>query len=297
MKKILLVITLLLFSITLLSCGSEEKKSFTICISASDESAECVSMRKGLVKELTTFGLIEDQNVTYYYAHAEGDEDYAKQIVDEFSAKYNPDLFVAIGPISTKVTYENFKEKPIVFLGVPNADRLNYFDELGKPKANMTGVVDSLLIEEQLDYIAKNHSDVKRLGIIYNEKNELAKYEIEYLRFNATAFNIDIKTVSIRSLADINKAIDAILPTVDSIILVHDNMVDGAMKDVIDRVKESGKPVFGNTQSHKNAGADVATIRDYELVGRDGGRLVKELLVDKKKVKDVAVLLESFRVN
>ena len=298
MKKVLSIIISILLLATLFSCGGkEEKGNFTICINSSDESAESIAMRKGLVTGLKNMGLIEGENVTYHSASAEGNEDYAKQIVDEFSSKYKPDLFVTIGSISTKATYDNFKDKPIVFLGVANADRLGYFDENGKPTANMTGVIDSLLVEEHLDYISKNHPNVKKLGVIYNEKNDYAKYEIEYLRFNATAFDIDIKTVSIRNATDIDKALDAILPGVDAITLVHDGMVDSVAKNIVDNAKAAGKAVFGVTSAHKEVRADVSTLRDYIIVGEDGAKLVKEILVDKKNPKDVQVIVENFRVN
>lgn len=297
MKKIISILLLLVSSVMIFSCGSkEEKKNFTICISASDKSAESDSMRQGLVTELKKLGLVEGSNVNYYYANAEGNADYAKQIVDEFKSKYNPDIFVTIGPIATRVTYENFKDKPIVFLGVPNADRQGYFDTSGNPVANITGVIDALLVEEHISHIAKD-TNIKRLGVIYNAKDELAQYEIDYLKFNATAFNIDIKTVSIRNATDIDKALDAILPSVDAITLVHDILVDSLAKTVVEKASAAGKPVFGVNKSHKDAGADVPTLRDYILVGEDGAKLVKSILVDKKKVSELQAILESFRVN
>lgn len=298
MKKLLSILLLLASCTIIFSCGGKaEKKEYTICISSSVEGVENDAMRQGLVTELKKLGLVEDQNVHYYYASAEGNADYAKQIVDEFSTKYNPDIFVTIGTVSTRVTSENFKEKPIVFLGVPNAEKLGYCDGDGNPTSNLTGVVDAHLIEEHLDYIAKNHKDVKKIGVIYTALNDLAVYEIDFLKFFATAVGIDIIPINIQKDADVETAVNTILPRVDAITLVHDNIVNRNVKTVVDKAKEAGKLVFGVTHSHNDAGAEVPTLRDYLLVGEDGAHQIKEILVDGKKVKDIKVLLEDFRVK
>lgn len=306
MKKILVSILTFALLVFTFSCGKKEtkvgertfdvSKNYTICINSSDEGAEFDSMRKGFVVGLRDLGLVEDINVTYHYANAEGNPNFADQIVDAFKEK-KPDMFVTIGNVSTMATSKKIDDVPIVFLGVANAERLGYCDTDGTPSKNVTGVVDSHLIEEQLSFITNNYSNVKRLGVIYTADNALAQYDIDYLKFYATGLGIDIYTVSIQKEEDIDRALDNIMPKVDALLLTYDSNVDKAVSRVIARANSESKVVFGSTSVHKEAGAEVATIRDYSLVGEAGAKLAKEILVDGKNISEVKTVAVDFRVN
>lgn len=306
MRKLSIIIASFALLLFTFSCGKKEttvgervfdvSKNYTICINSSDEGAEFDSMRKGFVVGLRDLGLVEDINVTYHYANAESNPSYASQIADAFKEK-KPDLFVTVGNVSTMATSEKISDIPIVFLGVANADRLGYCDSEGTPTKNLTGVADSHLIEEQLDFISKNYPEVKRLGVIYTADNQVAQFDIDYLKFYATGFGIDIYTVSIQKEDDIDKALDNILQKVDGITLVLDSNVDKNASKVVSRANAEKKVVFGSTSTHKAAGAEVATIRDYSLVGEAGAKLAKEILVDGKKVSDIKVVAVNFKAN
>ena len=306
MKKLSIMLLAFALMISIISCGKKEttvgertfdiSKNYTICINSSDEGAEFDSMRKGFVVGLRDLGLVEDINVTYHYANAEGNPNFADQIVDAFKEK-KPDMFVTIGNVSTMATSKKIDDIPIVFLGVANAERLGYCNSDGTPSKNVTGVIDSHLIEEQLSFISNNYSNVKRIGVIYTADNELALYDIDYLKFYATGYGIDVYTVSIQKEEDIDKALDNIMPKVDALLLIYDSNVDRAISKVMDRANSEKKVVFGSTSVHKTAGAEVATLRDYSLVGETGAKLAKEILVDGKNINEVKVLAVNFKVN
>ena len=306
MKKLSIMLLAFALMISIISCGKKEttvgertfdiSKNYTICINSSDEGAEFDSMRKGFVVGLRDLGLVEDINVTYHYANAEGNPNFADQIVDAFKEK-KPDMFVTIGNVSTMATSKKIDDIPIVFLGVANAERLGYCDSDGTPSKNVTGVIDSHLIEEQLSFISNNYSNVKRIGVIYTADNELALYDIDYLKFYATGYGIDVYTVSIQKEEDIDKALDNIMPKVDALLLTYDSNVDRAVSKVTARANSEKKVVFGSTSVHKTAGAEVATLRDYSLVGETGAKLAKEILVDGKNINEVKVLAVNFKVN
>ena len=305
MRRKILVILITLVMICAVSCvksenGKTEKsinlnKNYNICISASEENEENDAMRKGFVVGLKDLGLVEDKNVTYHYENAKGNENYAKQIADAF---YNqkPDIVVSIGDLATKTIKEKFDDTPVLFLGVADADRKGYCDGSGNPTANLTGVRDSLLIEEQLDFIQKNHTDIKRLGIIYTANNELSQYCVDYFKFFATDKDIDIYTVSIRKSEDVNAALSNILPKVDALTLIPDYIVDNNLSPVINAVNGAGKLIFGSTTTHKIAGADVAVTRDFRLVGEEGAKLARDIL-SGKKVSEVQVVTVDFKAN
>ena len=127
--------------------------------------------------------------------------------------------------------------------------------------------------------------------------NSLSEFFVDYFKFYATSYGIDIYTVAIKKADDVQLAVNNILTKVDAITLIPDNIVDTKANEVVTTVKNAKKEVFGMGPTHKSAGAEVAVERDYRLVGEKAATLAKEILVDGKKVKDVKVITEDFKAN
>lgn len=266
----------------------DASKIFTIYIAQSANKQTLDDMRRGLVVGLKDQGMVEDINVKYIYENAAGEPAYAEKIANDINEK-KPDIVVAIGAtIATKV-YEKCKNVPIVFLGCANADRLGFCDSKGKPNGDITGVMDDHLINEQLKYIEDNYSNVKKLGIIYNANNSLAAYDVDYFKFYGTAHNIDIYTVSIKKASDIEKALDSIMPKVDALNLVIDDMVEHELTKVMARARKEGKPVFGRDKENDAEGVIVPFTLDMQKVGKEGANIVYDILKNGKNVREIIV--------
>lgn len=306
MKRVLSFTISLLLIASVFSCAKKQttvgnktfdtSKNYNICIASSVDSEDFDAMRKGFVVGLKDLGLVEDINVTYHYENAKSNENYAKQIAEAFKDK-NPDLIVSIGSTVTEAIKEKFDKTPIVFLAVSNAERLGYCDAQGNPKANLTGVIDSQLYEEQLDFVKKYYTEVEKTGIIYTSGDKLSEFFVDYFKFYATSYGIDIYTVAIKKADDVSVAIGNILPKVDAMTLIPDNIVDMRAKEIVEAAKAVNKVTFGSTAAHKQAGAEVSVERDFTLVGEKAAELAKSILVDKKKVSDVKVVNVDFKVN
>ena len=306
-KKIITILTISMLLLVFASCAKKEvevegktydtSKNYTIAISQSADKKTFDSMRKGFVTGMKKLGYLEDVNVTYKYENASGNKSFAEQIADAYSG-LGADLIVTIGDVSTIAMADKIKDTPIVFVGVGDAERLGFSDQNGSSLvSNMTGVIDSHLISERLKYINTNYPDVKRLGIIYEADNVMSKCDIDYFKFNATAYDIDIYTVSIKKMDQIDAALNEILPKVDAIALLNDYMVDSVASTVIERAESEGKEVFGDTDEHLEQGAIVTTSRDYQLVGEKASELVNAILKENKAPNEVKVETVDFRVS
>ena len=125
----------------------------------------------------------------------------------------------------------------------------------------------------------------------------MAQYDIDFLKYYAMSYDIDIYTVSIKKLEDMDKALNNILPKVEGIVLLQDYLVDSDLNKVINTASRSKKNVFGTTEKHSKVGAEVPILRDYRLVGEKGASLVKQILVDGKKASELKVETVDFKVN
>ena len=305
-KNIYKIIVGLVLIFSLVSCGKKDvqvgtktfdaSKNYVIAISQRAEKQSLDSMRKGFVVGMKDLGFLEDVNVTYMYENAKNNLSFAEQIADAYKER-TIDLIVTIGETSTVAMADKIKDVPIVFVGVANAERLSLIDGDNNPTANVTGVIDSHLINERLNYIALNHPEIKKLGIIYNSDNKLAQYDVDFFKFNATAHDIDIYTVSIKKADDIDKALDNLLPKVDAIALVTDYMVDDVAGRIVERTKQDGKEVFGDTDEHTAIGAEVVTGRDYQLVGIKAAELAASIIKGEKGIKEIKAENISFRID
>ena len=307
-KKFLCILLLISMILSISACRQKEikvgsktfdtSKIYTIAISQSGEKQNYDSMRKGFVIGMKNLGFLEDVNVKYLFENAQNNISFAEQIADSYNEAENIDAIVTIGEPATVAMSNTVKNKPIVFIGVANAERLGLCDNNNVPKLdNITGVIDSHLFEERLSFIATNFPDITRLGIIYNANDKMAQYDVDYFKFNATQFNIDIYTASITKASDINMAINNILPKIDGFLLVNDIMIDSKIPEIVKMASENNKLVFGDSDDHRFAGVEIGTSRDFQLVGSKAAELVSAIIKDGKFAKDIKVETVNFKVN
>ena len=307
-KKILCILISISVLISLSSCKSKEvkvgsktfdtSKTYTIAISQSGEKPSYDSMRKGFVIGMKDLGFLEDVNVKYLFENAQNNTSFAEQIADSYKVDSTIDVIVTIGEPATIAMTNAIKDKPIVFIGVADAERLGLCDNNNTPKIdNVTGVIDYHLFEERLDFITTNFPEITKLGIIYNSDDKMAQYDVDYFKLNATQYNIDIYTVSIKKAADIDRALDNILPKVDGILLLNDTLVDGTIPEIVKKASTSNKYVFGDTDDHRFDGVEIGTSRDFQLVGIKGAELVNSIIKEEKSPKDIKVEIVDFKVN
>lgn len=307
-KRILCILVSVSVLISLSSCKSKEvkvgsktfdtSKTYTIAISQSGEKPSYDSMRKGFVIGMKDLGFLEDVNVKYLFENAQNNTNFAEQIADSYKSNSTIDVIVTIGEPSTITMANAVKDKPIVYIGVANAERLGLCDNNNIPKFdNITGVIDYHLFEERLDFITTNFPEITRLGIIYNSDDNMAQYDVDYFKLNATQYNIDIYTVSIKKASDIDRALDNILPKVDGILLLNDNMVDSTIPEIVKKASASNKYVFGDSDDHRFDGVEIGTSRDFQLVGIKGAELVNSIIKEGKSPKDIKVEIVDFKVN
>lgn len=302
-SKILLMI--IAASAALLFCGCKKEtvvgtktfdvsKTYTIAISQSNNMEALDEIRKGFVVGMKDLGLVEDINVKYVFENANGSDSFAKKIADAFF-DVNPDIMIGIGVKSTKALFERNKDSKnkIIFTGVPIPEQLGFSDSKGKPLGYITGVKNSDNENERLSSINESHNNVKKLGIIYNENDVLSKNKVNLYKFYATSKNIDIYTVSIKKADDIDKAIQNIIPKVDAIMLINDDLINTVLNKIAESVKKSGKFLFGESVEHKNAGAEVLDFdKDFQILGKKAAELAKSVLIDKTDIREIIIVEE-----
>ena len=74
-------------------------------------------------------------------------------------------------------------------------------------------------------------------------------------------------------------------------------MIDDAAARVVERTKAEGKEVFGDSEEHIEAGAIVATTRDYQLVGKKAAEMLVSIIKEGKKPSELKVETVNFRAN
>ena len=307
-KKIINILLVISISSLFFACGNKEvkvgsktfdaSKVYTIAISQSGDKSSYDSIRKGFVIGMKDLGFLEDVNVKYLFENAQNNLNFAEQIADSYGSNSQIDVIITIGQPATVAMSNTIKDKPIVFIGVANAERLGLCDNNNLPKIdNITGVIDSHLFEERLNFINTNFPEITKLGIIYNSDDKMAQYDVDYFKFNATQYNIDIYTVSIKKSTDIDKALDNILPKVDGVLLVNDTLVDGTIPEIVKKAAANNKPVFGDSDDHRLAGVEIGTSRDFQLVGIKGAELVNKIIKEEKSPKDINIETVNFKIN
>ena len=287
--KFLLVIVISILISSCIKNTSLNKKNYSISIGQSSNIELEDIIRRNYVVSMKNNGYVEDDNVKYNYINAKGNKNYAIQLANEFY-KNSYDLIFTIGDNVTSAVYEKYKNEnvPIVFAGVYEPKELGIADSKGNPTSNISGVKISYLAKEQLEFIKSIDSEIKNIGIIYTINDNIAKLNVDFLKFYATSVGIDIHSINIKSVNDLYIAFDSLsAKNIDCILTVKDNMVSNEFEKILEYADNENIPIFSNNLDEIKKGATLGLVIDGERVGEEATKITKAVLDEKKDIKTI----------
>lgn len=297
-KKISTLINLFLF-IFLFSCVKNDNSSinnnkiYNIDIGQSSINDFEDLIRKNYVVSMKNDGYIEDINVKYNYINAKGKNNYAEQVADEFY-KNEVDLILTIGDNVTKAVCEKYKDSKtkILYAGVHEPKELNILDD------NIVGVKISFLAKEQLEFINHISDDIKNVGIVYAANDNISKINVDYLKFYATSIGMDIYSVSINSVNDLETALNSLYAkNIDCILTVKDSLVSSEFEKILKYANNINIPIFSNDINEIKNGATCGLVIDANVVGEETAKISKMLLNDSVDIKTIqSVNVDKYKI-
>lgn len=249
-------------------------------------------IRQGIIDQLETEGYRDGQEIIIDFQNAQGAIENTQMIAQEFQSQ-KKDVIVAITTPSAQAMKNVIEGIPVVFSAVTDPEGA------GLIGPGMTGVSNLTPIETQFELFQTLLPEVKTIGMVYNTAEANSVFLMERAKNQAEQLGYKMEFAVITSTNEMGIALDQLLPKVDMLYSVQDNMVASAFPVVVEKANEAGVPIVGTVQAFVDQGAiAMDNASDYE-VGLQTGKMVVRIL-EGAEVDDIpfeTVQNTAFTVN
>ncbi len=269
--------------------SSAETAKFKIGITQIVDHPALNAARDGFTERLKELGIDADITVQ----DAQGDIANAQMIAEKFVSDKS-DLILSIATPTSQAAQNATKESktPVIFTAVSDPVFSGLVANKETPEANITGVTDEVS-EENLDQIMEIlkslKPDIENIGIVYNTSESNSQIQIENIEKVASAKNIDVTTVGIASINEINQALESVSKKSQALVLINDNMIASSMELVSKIAKEKGLITISAVSSFVDDGALISVGISYKELGRQSADMAVKILKDKTPINEIPV--------
>jgi putative ABC transport system substrate-binding protein len=192
---------------------------------APQKSTEPASLqREPFERGLRELGWAPGKTVIIEYRYAEGDMHRLAELADEL-VKLKPDVIVARAPQAIRAAQRATATIPIVMSAATDPVSSGFVASLARPGGNITGIAVGDVGAKQIDFLKLAVPHLARLAVLTNPSMGVDQDRSFFTGLEAVAKTrgIEIQTFEAGSVADIDKALDAMtLARVDALMVRPD---------------------------------------------------------------------------
>ena len=127
-----------------------------------------------------------------------------------------------------------------------------------------------------------------KVGILHNTSEVNSDVLLALAESVAADRGMQVIDVGITSTNEIATALDTLLPQVDVVLTLTDNMVVSALPLIVQETQEAGIPLFGSEDSQVTAGSLASAGVDYYNLGLQTGAMIAAIL-DGTAAEDIPI--------
>jgi len=251
---------------------------FTIGVTQIVDHPSLNLCRQGAIDKLAEMGFVEGENLTINYEDAQGDPNIATTIAQQFVSD-GADAIIAIATPSAQAAYAaSMGQVPIIFSAVSEPTAAGLTNEDGTNLAGITGTSDKLPVEATFKLIQQLTPDVKAIGILHNTSEVNSDVQLAQAQEIAPTFGFTIEEVGVTSSNEISSALDTLLPKVDAVMNLTDNLIVSSLALIVQRCNDAKIPLYGSEDTQVTNGALASAGVDYYALGQITGEMVAKVL-------------------
>lgn len=311
MKRVLvLLLTLIMVLMSLTACGSKENKEasnnpsvtkpadsnnpnpgkkFKIGIVQHVDHPSLNLIRETIETELKAQGL--GDKVEVVFQNANGDLTMLPTIFQNMISD-GIDILVPIATPTAQAALAATTTVPIVFSAVSDPVAAGLVTAFDQTTANITGVSNSIPIEDIFALASELTPKAKTFGFVYNTSEVNSVSGITRAKKYCDENGIAYKEATITSTADLQEATSSLIGKVDAFFTPNDNMVASAMPTYVQIASQAKLPIYVGADSMVNDGGLATVGIDYTILGKQTadmiGRIVNGETIDKNHVEQVS---------
>lgn len=297
MKKTMKIIMSCLLGLTLIvGCSSDSNNELPkVAVIQLVEHTSLDIIKDAFDDEMKNLGYTDGENITIIFENAQGDNNTAASIIQDFQSK-DPDVVMAIATPVAQAAAVMAKDTPVVFAAVSDPIGAKLTSSLENPDKNITGTCDEIQVDLILEKALEVDPDLKTLGVIYNKGEANSVTNIEKAKEYAASKGIKIIEATVTKTNEIQTAIDTLTDSCDAVFAPNDNTVASAMNVVANACVKAKIPLYVGADSMVMDGGFLSVGINYEELGRETARMVDRILKGDD-VKDIPVKVYKEDLN
>jgi len=252
--------------------------SFTIGITQIVDHPSLNVCREGALAKLAELGYVEGENLIVKYENAQNDTAVATTIAQQFASE-KVDLIIAIATPTAQAAYAVTQGTiPVVFSAVSEPVEAELAAADGSAIEGVTGTSDKLPVDKTFELIKALTPDAVKVGILHNTGEVNSDVQLAEAKEKSAEYGLEILDAGITSTNEIASALDALLPDVDVMMNLTDNMVVSSLPLLVQKCNEAKVPLYGSEDTQVTGGALASAGVDYEALGEITGEMAANIL-------------------
>ncbi len=305
MKKLLALLLVLIVGLgTLSGCSSKSESEtvqpevFKIGIVQPMDHTSLNQIRETIISELEAQGM--GDKVEIIFKNANGDMNLLPSIMQDL-LNDDVDMLVPIATPTAQAALASTKEVPIVFSAVSNPVEAGLVASFEETTGNITGVSNSIAIEDIFELAGKLTPEAEVFGFVYNTSEINSTTGIERAKAYCDKNEIEYKEATITGTADLQQAAASLVGQIDAFFTPNDNTVASAMATYVQVATDANLPVYAGADSMVKDGALATVGIDYTILGKQTAamiiRIVNGETIKDNHVEQVAEYANMININ
>ena len=292
MKKLLTLILALAMALSLVACGSSDKKddsgekTYTVGVVQLVQHEALDAATKGFTDALKE-ALGDKVNVVV--KNASGDSNTCGTIVNGFLAD-NVDLIMANATPALQAAASATSTVPILGTSVTDyATALEISDWNGTVGGNISGTSDLAPLDQQVAMLQELFPNAKKVGMLFCSSEPNSKYQVDEVTKLLSNAGITCTEFAFTDSNDVSSVTQKACDASDVLFIPTDNTAASNTEAIANVVLASNTPVIAG-ESGLCKGCGVATLSiDYYELGRTTGQMAVKILKGEANVSEMPI--------
>lgn len=286
MKKLMVCLLVLIMGMTTLNgCAGKNEtaaKKVKIAIVQPMDHPSLNQIRETIISELQAQGM--GDKIEIVTKNANGDMSLLPSIMQEVVSD-KVDMIVPIATPAAQAARAATTTIPIVFSAVSNPVEAGLVTSFDATTGNITGVSNSIPIEDIFKLAATITPNAKVFGFVYNSSEINSTSGIAKAKAYCDKNGIKYKEATITGTADVQQAAASMVGQIDAFFTPNDNTVASAMATYVQVATAAKLPIYAGADSMVKDGALATVGIDYTKLGKQTAAMVIRI-INGQTIKD-----------
>jgi putative ABC transport system substrate-binding protein len=259
------------------STDGTESKIYKIGIILPMDHPSLNQIHETIESELKAMDFGDNTEIEIDFQNANGDMSLLPTIMQDMLSD-GVDMLVPIATPTAQAAMASTSSVPIVFSAVSNPIEAGLVTSFEETTANITGVSNSIAIEDIFKLASELTPDVKVFGFIYNSSEINSSTGIKRAKEYCDANGIEYKEATITGTADLQQVASSLVGQVDAFFTPNDNTVASAMATYMQIAMDAKIPTYVGADSMVADGALATVGIDYTVLGKQTAQMVARII-------------------